>query len=209
MPTLYEVKKPVVDMEIALNRLPTKERARFADSRINLEIVSPHLPPDDWGKPKYKEFPNLVAFCFTVRLHYQGRVLETRYQMGLGHDKPPKPGDVLNCLILDASGVDQPFEDWASDLGYDPDSRKAEAVYRACQDTRYKLRDLLGEPAFDFLCDPYSTAIPLPFAFLGNRDFDDSEEACEAVGGVTFKPARQMKLCEMMLGEPRAKIQMG
>lgn len=59
---------------------------------------------------------------------------------------PPKPEDVLHCLISDADAIDHPtFESWASDLGYDTDSRKAEATYRACLETALKLRAALGE----------------------------------------------------------------
>lgn len=43
---------------------------------------------------------------------------------------PDLPG-VLECLSLDWSGVEgQTFEDWASEYGYDTDSRKAERTYR-------------------------------------------------------------------------------
>src|SRR5262249_9503800 len=47
----------------------------------------------------------------------------------------PKPllRDVLYCLVSDADALDYPeFEEWAGNLGYDPDSRKGEAAYRAC-----------------------------------------------------------------------------
>ena len=58
----------------------------------------------------------------------------------------PKLADVLHCLasdcdVLDAGG----FEQWAADLGYDSDSRKAEGIYRACLDIALKLRAALGE----------------------------------------------------------------
>jgi len=31
------------------------------------------------------------------------------------------------------------FEAWASDLGYDPDSRKAEKVFKACEGIKLRL----------------------------------------------------------------------
>jgi hypothetical protein len=43
--------------------------------------------------------------------------------------------------VIDAGG----FEDWASNFGYDTDSRKAEATYRACLDNALKLRAALGD----------------------------------------------------------------
>ena len=58
----------------------------------------------------------------------------------------PELADVLSCLLLDAQAIDHStFEDWASDLGYDTDSRKAEATYRACLEIGLKLRAMLGD----------------------------------------------------------------
>lgn len=52
---------------------------------------------------------------------------------------------VLHSLSLDSSAMDATFEDWAMDYGYDTDSRKAEATYRACLDSAIKLRAGLGD----------------------------------------------------------------
>lgn len=53
--------------------------------------------------------------------------------------------DVVYALVNDASAIDSPtFEAWASDLGYDSDSRSAEATYRACVETGLALRAALG-----------------------------------------------------------------
>ncbi len=54
---------------------------------------------------------------------------------------------VLESLHCDISGVDQPFNDWASDLGMDSDSRRAVAIYDACRKTRAALQSL---PVADF-----------------------------------------------------------
>jgi len=45
----------------------------------------------------------------------------------------------------------QSFEDWAGDYGYDPDSRKAEKVYRACQKLCSDLVGLLGKDTVEAL----------------------------------------------------------
>lgn len=42
--------------------------------------------------------------------------------------------DVVSSLLLDADVCGRSFEEWASDFGYDTDSRQAEKIYRACQD---------------------------------------------------------------------------
>jgi hypothetical protein len=56
----------------------------------------------------------------------------------------PKPSiaDVMHCLTMDSSAVDQCFEDWASNYGYGTDSRTAEQMYRKCVELGYQLRTL-------------------------------------------------------------------
>jgi hypothetical protein len=62
----------------------------------------------------------------------------------------PDACDVLYSLAIDVNVLDaRGFEDWASDFGYDTDSRKAESIYRACLEIALKLRNGLGE---DGLC---------------------------------------------------------
>jgi hypothetical protein len=58
----------------------------------------------------------------------------------------PSPHDVLYSLVSDASVLDcGSFEEWASDFGYDADSRSAEKTYRACLEIALKLRNGFGE----------------------------------------------------------------
>jgi hypothetical protein len=58
----------------------------------------------------------------------------------------PDSVGVLYSLLSDASVLNfDSFEDWASDYGYESDSRKAETIYRACLDIALKLRNGLGE----------------------------------------------------------------
>jgi len=58
----------------------------------------------------------------------------------------PSKDDVIWSLLMDASPqiYDQTFEDWASELGYDADSRKAERIYKECCDTGRALISVLG-----------------------------------------------------------------
>lgn len=58
----------------------------------------------------------------------------------------PRAQDVIYSLVMDSDVLDAGgFESWASDLGYDTDSRKAEAIYRACLEIALKLRSAIGE----------------------------------------------------------------
>ena len=54
--------------------------------------------------------------------------------------------DVLYSLAMESDVLEAgTFEQWAGDLGYDTDSRKAEATYRACLDNALKLRVMIGD----------------------------------------------------------------
>jgi hypothetical protein len=60
---------------------------------------------------------------------------------------PPLLHDVLSSLLMEAEAMDaDSFEDWAVDMDYDPDSRKAEGIYDACVKVGLALRRLLGNP---------------------------------------------------------------
>jgi hypothetical protein len=61
---------------------------------------------------------------------------------------PILPGlaDVLYPLVIDASVLDYSgFEDWAANFGYEPDSRKAEAIYKSCIEIALHIRNGVGE----------------------------------------------------------------
>jgi hypothetical protein len=65
---------------------------------------------------------------------------------GNGPILEPKFADVLYSLVTDSEAIDYgSFEEWANMLGDDPDSRKAETMYRACLEIGLKLRNALGD----------------------------------------------------------------
>lgn len=78
------------------------------------------------------------------------------YDTGSGFcfKKVPAPllRDVLYSLVRDADvlGADG-FEDWASDYGYDVDSREAEATYNECVKSARALQRVLGRQAIEQL----------------------------------------------------------
>jgi hypothetical protein len=58
----------------------------------------------------------------------------------------PDPADVVASFLSDGDAIDHPtYEDWAGEFGYDVDSRKGEAIYRACLQVGLSLRNTLGE----------------------------------------------------------------
>lgn len=72
---------------------------------------------------------------------------ESGRRPGLGGKllEAPDIADVMQSLCLDSDALNYGcFEDWASEFGYDTDSRSAEAIYRACLDTALQLRAMIG-----------------------------------------------------------------
>lgn len=73
--------------------------------------------------------------------------MRVHFSMGYGHNgKAPTAADVLDSLASDSASIEnaRDFADWASDFGYDADSRKAERTYRACERLARRLRRFLG-----------------------------------------------------------------
>lgn len=64
--------------------------------------------------------------------------------------------DVIHGLLSDGDAIDHPtYESWASDFGYDTDSRKGEALYRTCLEIGLKLRSSLGDENLRKLRDEF------------------------------------------------------
>lgn len=76
------------------------------------------------------------------------RQMSLIFSMGTGHNgKEPDLKGVLDCLASDSTGIEnaRDFEDWASEYGFNTDSRKAERTYKICQGQAKRLRQLLGD----------------------------------------------------------------
>ncbi len=115
-----------------------KKLAKKIGLRIESVMVSEHP-----SCPDQKD-----AHHFKVTLFRNGprKQLTTYFSMGYPQSKDPEAVAVLDCLISDAQSVEcaQGFEDWAVGLGYDPDSRKAERTYKACEAMGVKVQQFLG-----------------------------------------------------------------
>lgn len=80
--------------------------------------------------------------------------LDEAWKEGTAPDEPTTE-DVLSCLAMDAQTADnsRSFEDWAEELGLDPDSRSAERTYIAVCKHASDLAKLVGEWAYAELLD--------------------------------------------------------
>lgn len=80
------------------------------------------------------------AECETGRAAIAGRIARQ------GPAILPNPRDVIYSIIRDADAIDfRDFAEWANEYAYCEDSRKAEAIYRACLSHALALRSALGD----------------------------------------------------------------
>jgi hypothetical protein len=68
-------------------------------------------------------------------------------------DGPPALPEVLDVVAAEAAvvGESRRFEEWAVQMGYNPDSRHVERVYRTERAQARRLRLLLGDEAYEEL----------------------------------------------------------
>jgi hypothetical protein len=85
---------------------------------------------------------------FEMEAGFKARGFTTWGGFTADRSKPilPDPLGVIYSLVMDSRVLDAGgFEEWAGDLGYDTDSRSAEATYRACLEIALKMRAAFGD----------------------------------------------------------------
>ena len=87
----------------------------------------------------------------TLTHKLSGRFMSLFFSQGSAYKNPPTAEDVLDSLAMDASDPEDNFEEWASNLGYDPDSRKAEPHLQRLPGTDQKLQEFIGTDAYNKL----------------------------------------------------------
>lgn len=112
--------------------------------------------------PSYKQIVEqtfMFSSALTAEMRKRENAVKAECETGFAHkqhsnaawlktSKPilPEIQDVVYSLVSDSDVLDAGgFEDWANNFGYDVDSRKAEAIYRACLTTALKIRNSLGD----------------------------------------------------------------
>lgn len=102
---------------------------------------------DPYVMPEWAVSGNKRDYAVTVRRG--DMVFETEYYAGSWDVDTEQPTvfDVVSCLVNDyrtlGSGYWQ-FEEWAEDVGFDTDSRKAYAVWEKIVDNSRQLAKLVG-----------------------------------------------------------------
>lgn len=78
--------------------------------------------------------------------------MTTYFSMGLGLHGEPTTEDLINAIAMDSYHLDEAFEDWCGNYGYDPlEDEKAKGIYEACIKNAEALKNLIGEDQFETL----------------------------------------------------------
>ena len=120
-----------------------------SENRIAIERVKVFSNPNmDDGGYKMNHWQVKLG-----KLTHPNDEMIVHFSMGLAHKKPPTTVDVLDCLASDAASIENAgsFEEWASEYGYDPDSRKALRTFEVCSEQARALRKFLGHAAYKTL----------------------------------------------------------
>jgi len=88
---------------------------------------------------------------YRCTLRYRGRRYSFDFWQGVGVAGDPTAEGCLDCLLSDAQAGGQTFEEFCAEFGYDPDSRRAEATWKACRRTAAGMKRLLGDDFEAFL----------------------------------------------------------
>lgn len=104
-------------------------------------------PAESWRVRLARTDSNGTPRSMVVQFHKGSKAMGC-----LDPGKAPDTADALDCVLTDAEVAAYPsFEDWASNLGFDPDSIRARNLYRRCQRQTARLRTFLGEQFQPFL----------------------------------------------------------
>jgi len=126
-----------------LKQFATRNRIRVEWDYGNDEVNNHWEELDEWHQK---------AHPWTATIKHGRRRMTISYWTGAAIGEPDAE-DVLDSLRSEAQDIasGSTFEQWASELGYDPDSRKAEKVFEAVQAEYRKLLKLLGPELTDEL----------------------------------------------------------
>ena len=98
---------------------------------------------DKW--PPFELMPGSTSWTVTLRL--DGRRMTTPFYQGPALTEPPTVANVLDCMLSDASIIENAPEwrDFAAECGYDPDSLSGYQTWQAATRQTKGLRRFLGE----------------------------------------------------------------
>ena len=99
----------------------------------------------DYTEDDYKDEWKKTANKYKARITYNKKSMTIIYYTGSGWKKDPVLEDILGSILQDTTYLDYGFEDFANAMGYDPDSRKAEKIYKEVQKQAKKINRIFSK----------------------------------------------------------------
>lgn len=87
---------------------------------------------------------------FTCRIELNGRGINTTFYKGSGMSAPTL-GDVMSCLLCDASFAHGSFADFCHETDSNADSIRAAITYKACRRTKRQLEAMFDAATLETL----------------------------------------------------------
>ena len=111
------------------------------------------------GQDTYPKYPYHANHDKNARFYNVVFTMGSAYKDKRGNPTPPSIGDVVGDALRNAQDFRGPgivtFEEWASEFGYDIDSRKAERIFALAQNNAKQFQKLLGVARLDALLDTW------------------------------------------------------
>ena len=153
-----------------------------AEIQTDIKRVDTPAHADKWERSAYHY---LVTFTIKGLIRENDRSMTVPYATGNGWTCYPSPAQVMRNLFEASRDVhpvygNYRFEPWANEWGYDTDSRKIEAMFKAIQEQAYELETLLTRPVLE--------------AWLADDELSDSEDTDPPKGRAIKRiPAKDRK----------------
>jgi hypothetical protein len=114
----------------------------------NIRIVRCDRVSENKSNPGWRDANH---YFLTLKIR-GGKQISTYFSQGYGISSEPDAANVLNCLALDSSDVENnpEFEDWVNEFGYS-DLKAAKKIFQACVKQQQKLLSWLGEDLYNHL----------------------------------------------------------
>lgn len=99
----------------------------------------------DYTEEDYKDAWKRTANKYKAKITYNKKNMTVTFFTGRGWKREPELGDILEIILKDTIYSVYSFEDFASELGCDPDSRKAKKIYKGVQKMAKKVNRVFSK----------------------------------------------------------------
>ncbi len=99
----------------------------------------------DYTEEDYKDEWKRTANKYKARITYNKKSMTTKFYTGRGWERNPELEDILGSILQDTIYLDYGFDDFANEMGYDTDSRKAKKIYKEIQEQSKKINRIFSK----------------------------------------------------------------